>query len=658
MKVLSLNRGSCPRRAIHLDFHTMPGIYDIGKEFKADEFARTLKQSGVDYITVFARCNLGFAYYPTRVGTIYPGLKKDLLGEMVTACHRYNIRVAAYINAGLDHEHALRHREWVRVSKDGRVYQLQTMGHWFRTMCLNTGYRRHLLALCKEVLTNYPVDGLFLDCFSILPCYGVECLEGMKKAGLDYMDEDQATEFCWMVTESFAEEVKRLVKKHQPGINIYFNGLPYRLQPTHLELEILPTGGWGYDALPFQARYARGLGKPFFTMTGRFHKSWGDFGGLRPTQALLFDCFLSLASGGSCSVGDHLHPRGKLEPEVYNLIGQVYGEISKYDEWTVGAVPVSDFVLLDPGLKRFPGNRKSFQHLSGFTRILRELHYHFDIGDDLTDINDYQGVILPDFVPVDEYLKTKLEQHLRRGGWIISSGESGLNPAKTDFALKEFGLNYLGPEEYHPTFFTVEKEISSGIPFMPIAIYHPGVAVRANPGTKILAQLWKAYSNQGYWDFFHEYLYNPPEKSTGRPALTRKGNIFHFSFPVGQAYFESAVPAYRSLVDNCLAQVLKTPLTRVENCPSFVHIAVTSQPKRRIVHLLTWLPELRGQNMQVIEQPMLVEDITVSLRRDQLDIKEVYLAPEKKPLAWEWKDDYVTVRPGRVKGYCAIVFET
>ena len=37
---------------------------------------------------------------------------------------------------------------------------------------------------------------------------------------------------------------------------------------THLELESLPTGGWGYDHFPFSARYCQGLGVDYLGMTG------------------------------------------------------------------------------------------------------------------------------------------------------------------------------------------------------------------------------------------------------------------------------------------------------------------------------------------------------------------------------------------------------
>ena len=74
------------KRAIHLDFHTMPGIYDFEETFDAAEFAKTLKDAKVEYLNAVAQCNLGFCYYPTNVGIRYPGLKTDLFGSIVKEC--------------------------------------------------------------------------------------------------------------------------------------------------------------------------------------------------------------------------------------------------------------------------------------------------------------------------------------------------------------------------------------------------------------------------------------------------------------------------------------------------------------------------------------------------------------------------------------------
>ena len=60
------------RRAVHFDFHTMPGIHDFNRDFDAAVFAQRLADAHVDYINFFAHCNLGFAYYPTKLGIPYP----------------------------------------------------------------------------------------------------------------------------------------------------------------------------------------------------------------------------------------------------------------------------------------------------------------------------------------------------------------------------------------------------------------------------------------------------------------------------------------------------------------------------------------------------------------------------------------------------------
>jgi len=86
------------KRAIHLDFHTMPGIYNFGEKWDAKEFAYILKEARVDYVNAFAKCNLGFTYYPTKLGIPYPTMEGDMFGELLKECHRNGIGVSAYVN--------------------------------------------------------------------------------------------------------------------------------------------------------------------------------------------------------------------------------------------------------------------------------------------------------------------------------------------------------------------------------------------------------------------------------------------------------------------------------------------------------------------------------------------------------------------------------
>ncbi len=660
----SVTMNEFPRRAIHLDCHIMPGIYDIASEFDASEFARTLSEANVDYITVFAKCNLGFAYYPTQIGQVYPGLEVDLLGQMVEACHARGIRVAAYFNVGIDHEHARLHREWCKVDKEGRVYRFADKGHWFRDLCLNTGFREHILGMVREVLDRYPVDGLFLDCFDLSPCYGTECVAAMKQKGMDVFNDAQAAEFCWQVTDSFMDEVESMARAKREDIFILFNGIPYRRQPTHIELEVLPTGGWGYDYLPAAIRYARTLDKPYFTMTGRFHKSWGDFGGIRTRHSLLYDLYSSIANGGTCSVGDHLHPRGQLNGEVYSLIADVYGTVRSIEPWTAGARAETEIVVVEPYLADFPSGKTysskpdgfSLDSVKGAARILSELKCQFDISDGTEDLSKYKVIILADSVRVSESLKPKLEAHLARGGAIISSGTAGLTPDGTAFALSGVDLVREGPEPFNPTFVEALPPIAKGVPNMPVTIYQQGIAMQLGPRTEVLARLYKPYSNLKAWDFEHETLYCPPEKDTGRPAIARCGNVIHFSFPLFLGYMRDAVVPHRALLDNALRLLLPQPMLEVTDFPSFGRATVTSRDRTRLVHLLTYVPESRG-SIEMIEEPIVVTNVAVALRSEGRDVTAVTLAPSKETIPFTRDGDYVRFTVPRVEGYQLVVVE-
>lgn len=646
-----------PRRALHVDFHTMPGIRDVGCDFDRGVFVDMLKGAGIQYVTVFARCNLGFAYYPTKLGTIHPSLQRDLLGEMVQACKESDIDVAAYFNAGLDHQHALEHREWCKVNKSGSVYDIPNMGHYFRTMCLNSGYGDHLLAMAGEMLDAYPVDGIFMDCFTMTPCYGYECLEAMRRVGMDPSDDSQVLNYTWKVNSDFRGRVNHLVDGYKRGLRLYLNGLPYRWQSSHLELEVLPTGGWGYDVLPWQVRYARTLEKPFFTMTARFHGGWGDFGGLRSRDGLLFDLYNSIANGGTCSIGDHMHPRGALEPAVYKLIADVYEEVSRLEPWLADRRAEADIVIVDPKLQRLPGDLSvETGGVAGATRMLSELKYQFDVSDSLSDLTGYKVIVLPDNVLVDDELKAKLQNHLTRGGVIVSSASAGLNPDKTAFSLAEYAMDYEGPEEHDPTFIVADDAVSEGVPAMPITVFSPGVAVRPKAGAQALGRLMKSYFNRQTWDGFHENMYMPPDAVLDRPSIVQSQKIVHFSFPIFSGYFENAVVAYKQLFANCLTRVFSETSIKVEGLPSFAQVTRTENAASTQVHLLTYLPELRGKQMQVIEEPIVVRDVRVSLKCEQSHYADVFLAPSREALEFTYKEGYIEVNVPKVHGYQMVVF--
>lgn len=644
-----------PKRAIHFDFHTMPGVLDVGAAFDETKFADALAAAHVEYVTVFARCNVGFAYYPTKIGVTHPGLQTDLLGRMVASCHARGIQVAAYFNVRLSHEEAIRHPEWCRVRENGQIFDPACDDHFFRDLCINTGYGKHLKAMVSEVLDLYPVDGIFLDCMAgSHSCRGSTCVQGMIEAGLDPLNEIHRKQFAKQVADRFRREVEEIVTQSPRNARVFFNGgTSYCAQPSHIEIETLPAGGWGYEELPWQLRYARTLGKPILAMTGRFQEGWGDFGGLLPTQALLYDCLLATSLGASCSIGDHLHPRGYWEPAVQQEITEVFSCLHTLDPWTKDVRPLTDILVLEPLTADYPQSYFDSEPLKGARRMLCELHHQFDVSNGSVDFSQYKVILLPDHTILSQDLEQRLQNFLQQGGSIISSGHAGMKDG--EFPLSQGKLHALGNEIYNPSYTVADKNFIPDSASMPVTIYKPGVQLNAAPDVEVWAALHRPYFNLNSWYGQHVNLYTPPDQPTGRAALIRTGQFYHFSFPVFSGYFRHATLAYRQMFAKCLGQALPNPLLTTE-LPGFVHIAITEQPQRRMVHLLAYIPEMRGGKV-LAQEPITIPESTLSLRLDDQKITRVYTAPDNRDIPYQLEENSLHITSPAFTGYQLLVIE-
>ena len=83
---------------------------------------------------------------------------------------------------------------------------------------------------------------------------------------------------------------------------------------------------------------------------------------------------------------------------------------------------------------------------------------------------------------------------------------------------------------------------------------------------------------------------------------------------------------------------------------------VTEQPGRRMIHLLSYVPELRGKT-QMIEEPVELRDVKIALRADGKSPGKVYLAPGRKPLRYKVVDGYIELTVPECNGYSLVVVE-
>jgi hypothetical protein len=388
-------------------------------------------------------------------------------------------------------------------------------------------------------------------------------------------------------------------------------------------------------------------------MTGRFHKSWADFGGFKNRPALEYECFTMLSLGAKCSVGDQLHPRGRLDITVYNLIGSVYKKVAEREEWCKNAKPISDIgVLISSSFY----NDWRTDSDEGAMRILSESHYQFSFIDSLEDLNKYKLIIAPDRVVIDEVMAEKLRRYLKNGGKLILSYKSGLDSDR--FILDEVGVDYLGDSDYCPDYFKVLAPADKDIEPAEYVMYERGTKVQPRDGTQVLAEVYQPYFNRT-WEHFSSHAQTPPEKKSPYPAVTRRDNVIYISYPVFRAYILHGNLVYKKLVKNCIDLLLDRPLV-ISDAPSTARITVNLQrldeKERYVVHILHYIPERRCKSIDIIEDVIPLYNLKLKVRLANPPSR-CYLAPEMRDLDFVYNNTYAEFTVPEVNGYQIVVLE-
>jgi hypothetical protein len=661
-------------RQIHLDFHTSEAIAGVGSEFDADAFADTLARAHVDSVTCFARCHHGWIYYDTALhpGRSHPHLERDLLREQIEACHARDIRVPIYTTVQWDHLTAGEHADWRIVTPAGALQGTPPFkAGFYRKLCVNSPYLDFLKAHTREVQERLPTDGFFFDIVQATECVCRWCQAGMAEQGLDPEDPAARAAFAAATLERFRTDMSAFVREATPDATIFYNAghLGPAVRPvagayTHFELESLPSGHWGYQHFPVTQRYARTLGKDSLGHTGKFHTAWGDFHSLKNRAALEYECFRMLALGSKCLIGDQLHPRGRIDPGVYDLVGAVYAEVERKEPWCEGARPVSEIAVFTPeeheggGLGLSPAIR-------GVTRMLEELGHQFDVADSASDLAGYAVLVLPDHIRVSAELANALQVHVARGGGILASFASGLDPELRDFALPALGVRRLDdgpPPDFpdtrhdHCDYLVPRGAIGEGLPETEHAMYLRGLRVEAADGTEVLAERVDSYFDRT-WAHFCSHLQTPSSGRAGGPAIVRGQRSVYFAHPVFTQYDRNAPRWCKTLVGNALKLLLPEPLVTHDG-PSTLRVSLTEQPDehRWVLHLLHYIPERRGESFDTIEDVIPLHDLTLSVRAPD-GVKAVTRGPDGDALAYEVRDGRVEVAVPRLDGHGLVALE-
>ncbi len=654
-------------RQVHLDFHTSELIPGIGARFEPERFADTLAAAHVNSITCFSKCHHGMIYHDTRFEARHPHLAVDLLHLQIEACHARGIRVPIYISVGLDEFMARRHPEWIELQPDGKRRGEPLKAGW-KKLCLNTAYVEYVSAQTQEVLSRFPTDGLFFDIIHQGQCCCPVCLAGMTGDGLDPECESDRKQYARGVLARLMDRVTTEVRDVNERCLIFWNS--GHVDPSfrrvlhnfsHLELESLPSGGWGYDHFPLTVRYARHLGRDYLGMTGKFQKTWAGFGEFKNLAALEYECFTSLAEGAKLSIGDQLHPDGELDAATYDLIGTVYSQAEAREPWCGNVTPVTEIAIYNPEELGVHDGRVDTSS-GGAYRMLSEAHYQCDVVDREMDWSAYGVLILPDKIRLDGDLAARLQGYLAGGGRLIASHRSGLAADRDEFVLPDLGVTWLDDSPFEPEFIAARAELSAGVPAAPQVVYERGARVAPAVGTSVLADVWQPYFNRTYAHFC-SHRHTPAEKPSGYPGAVASANAVYFAHPLFAGYMRHGVLTYKRLVLNALRRLLpEEQRLTVSSAPSTARISLMRQAAdashggRHVLHLLHSIPEQRCREIQTIEEHLPLHNVRVGVRLPGPPAS-AYLAPDREALECDWRDGRAWVNVPLVLGHAMVVFE-
>ncbi|MBQ8738251.1 MAG: beta-galactosidase trimerization domain-containing protein [Clostridia bacterium] len=626
-------------KCVHLDFHTSPFIEGIGEKFNKEEFTKVIKDSKVDLITVFAKCHHGYSYYPTKLGTVHPHLKFNLLKEQIEAIHDAGAKAPIYITMGWSEKDATEHPEWHQIDfwNKGRL----TFGFnggkfnepddtplsdcsWI-TLCPVGPYKKYLEDITREVCEQFdPSDGVFYDiCFMRDACACDSCRAGMKEMGLDPDNYEDARKYYRIKRIELMKDLTGIVHEFAKDAPVFYNGgadmnrpeyAPYQ---THYELEDLPTAWGGYDLMPLRAKYFEKFGKMFWGMTGKFHHAWGEFGGFKNKDALKYECADMLSIGASMSVGDQLHPCGKLDESTYAVIGHAFDYVSKIEKYSENTKAYTDIALWI-----------SHSNASdmGCSKMLQIMHLDFDVVESGEDISKYKCVVLPDNVKFTNDDKKRIIDFVGNGGKIIASGKS---------IFDELGIVLKGHSGSDKDFIACEiDEIKT--PFLSYSS-----AYVAESDGEVLARVHEPYFNRTYGHYCSHK--NTPFKlePADYPALIKKGNVLYFAHPVFEAYDQSGSYVLERYIKKAFDTIYDRYI-RTENLPSCGRVRLRRSESDNFfaLHVLYAPPVNRG-NVCLLEDFPTLHNVKFTLNLDK-KIKSIRLEPSGNEIEFKQNGNEVT----------------
>lgn len=517
--------------------------------FDAKECIASLDAAGARCVQVFSKDHYGYCYYPCSLGRPYP---RDVIGELVAEARPRGMRVIPYFSVGYDAYATGSHPEWLHIDSQGKPRSTATGP--FQWACLNSPYRDYCLQQIRELVTNYEVDGVWLDILPLRPAsVGIDARPGLSfipdapcycptcqalyreryghEVPLIPSEPDRVRGFQLRVegARSFIQEVARITKARNPEAIVTYNGSGKPVDAIDCaDLSSVESHAPGYMTTSFYSRWGRHSGRmpELYTPSGLPGSGLGFNGwDQKPVEMLELETAITMAQGGVLWLCQTPYPDGSTDKAQYDALKQVFTFAKKLEPYVRDTESVSDIALsmTNRAWSAPTHGHEAVLATEAMHQALVHGHFQFDVLKLPADLSKYRLLILAEQAVMSAEEADTVRSFVQNGGCLFATGAVSLldeaGAARPNFALSDvLGVDFRRYCQQPFVYLRLaDGKIGSRIPDMPILVQMPSVEVEPTTGrplgyveypdfkrTDVLTVLWG---------------YPPPDKEQRHPAI-------------------------------------------------------------------------------------------------------------------------------------------
>ena len=555
------------------------------------------------------------SFFPTKLPfqTPSPYLKGDLLGDIVRICHENGVRVIARFDFSKTHERLLdEHPEWYYVSESGEHLHYNDTA----ATCVCGEYQqKKSIEILREVIENYPVDGVFFNMFGFQTKdysnveHGICNCASCRAAYKAFSGRELPRGDSWKTDETYAAFKAKVVREQLVRIK---NAVK-EMNPEVAVCTYHPSA----DIIREESNSAVDRPLPFFLYSASENcqsaQSWAGektmlncainavdifyrFQGVAPEMTKL-RLYENIASGSQldfCIIGDFADYPDRAG---VHAMREVFAFHEK-NEGVFGHLKSRSRVLL------YRPSKSDKEYLGWFI-LLKQAHVLFDVLDHVAAedhperASGYDVLIVPDPVKAPAAM---LDAARAAGGKLLFSA---LTDGRAEKALALLGASCEGTLERTRAAYlsTADKTLFASFPERDWVILDREFGLLSG--------------GKGALPLVQPAMFGPPERCFGHVQSSWPGLVFSadgksagFAFRIGRLFHDDGYADHRDIAVDALRALSPEAFVLETNAPAAAELFLHTLPDGRT---LLQLINLTGWNGMTMEKALPLSDIRISL---------------------------------------------